>query len=72
MARLTKRTDEALPTAARDYIAFDDEVKGYGLIAWPRNEHGGGHFRIIIRRGKRIELSGIVGIGVPRAALGRR
>jgi hypothetical protein len=34
---------------------------------WLRNEHSGGDFHIIIRRGKRMELSGIICIGVPLA-----
>ena len=38
-----------------------------GLIDRLRDEHGGGQFHIIIRRGKRMELSGIIGIGVPLA-----
>jgi len=37
----------------------------HSLIAWLRDEHGGGKFQIIIRRGKRIELSGIIGIAAP-------
>ena len=40
----------------------------HGLIAWLRNEHNGGHFHIIIRRGKCMKLSGIISIGVPLAA----
>lgn len=38
-----------------------------GLIEWLRDQHGGGDFHIIIRRGKRMELSGIICIGVPLA-----
>jgi len=38
-----------------------------GLIEWLRADHNGGHFHIIIRRGKRMELSGIICIGVPLA-----
>ncbi len=38
MARLTKRTVEALPTATRDYIAFDDEVKGFGVRVLPSGQ----------------------------------
>ena len=34
------------------------------LISWLRDEHGGGDFHILIRRGKRMELSGIMCIGV--------
>src|SRR5258706_4944922 len=37
------------------------------LIDWLRDEHNGGDFHIIIRRGKRMELSGIICIGVPVA-----
>jgi hypothetical protein len=37
------------------------------LTEWLRNEHNGGHFHIIIRRGKCMELSGIICIGVPLA-----
>jgi len=44
----------------------------HGLIAWLRNEHNGGQFHIIIRRGKCMELSGIISIGVPLAAQGHR
>ena len=44
----------------------------HGLIAWLRNEHNGGRFHIIIRRGKCMELSGIISIGVPLAAQGHR
>ena len=43
----------------------------HGLIEWLRDEHNGGDFHIIIRRGKRIELSGIICIGVPLARKGR-
>ena len=35
MARLTKRTVEALTPRARDYIVFDDEVKGFGVRILP-------------------------------------
>ena len=38
-----------------------------GLIEWLRDQHNGGDFHIIIRRGKRMELSGIICIGVPLA-----
>ena len=38
---------------------FDD------LFNWLRDEHGGGDFHVIIRRGKKMELSGIVCIGAP-------
>ena len=31
-----------------------------GLIEWLRDDHAGGDFHIIIRRGKRMELSGII------------
>jgi hypothetical protein len=37
------------------------------LCDWLRDEHGGGDFHIIIRRGKKMELSGVIGIGVPLA-----
>jgi hypothetical protein len=37
------------------------------LIEWLRNEHNGGDFHIIIRRGECRELSGIICIGVPLA-----
>jgi hypothetical protein len=36
-----------------------------GLAEWLRDEHKGGNFHIIIRRGKRMELSGIICIGTP-------
>jgi len=36
-----------------------------GLMEWLRDKHGGGAFHIIIRRGKRMELSGIVCIHAP-------
>ena len=36
-----------------------------GLAEWLRNEHYGGDFHIIIRRGKTMELSGIICIGAP-------
>src|SRR5258707_10559624 len=39
----------------------------HGLIKWLRDEHNGGRFHIIIRRGKCMELSGIISIGVPLA-----
>ncbi|MGA9796289.1 MAG: hypothetical protein WBQ17_12230 [Rhizomicrobium sp.] len=35
------------------------------LADWLRDEHGGGDFHIIIRRARRMELSGIADIGVP-------
>ena len=35
------------------------------LLNWLRDEHGGGEFHLIIRRGKQMELSGILRIGVP-------
>jgi hypothetical protein len=35
------------------------------LLNWLRDEHGGGDFHVIIRRGKKMELSGVVCIGVP-------
>ena len=35
------------------------------LFDWLRDEHGGGDFHIIIRRGKEMKLSGIICIGVP-------
>jgi len=35
------------------------------LFEWLRDEHGGGAFHVIIRRGKSMELSGIVYIGAP-------
>lgn len=31
MAKLTKRTVDSLPIKERDYIAFDEEVKGFGV-----------------------------------------
>jgi hypothetical protein len=36
-------------------------------VDWLRDEHGGGDFHIIIRRGKRMELSGIICIEAPLA-----
>jgi hypothetical protein len=39
----------------------------HSLVAWLRNEHNGGHFHIIIRRAKCMELSGIIRIGAPLA-----
>jgi hypothetical protein len=41
------------------------------MFNWLRDEHGGGKFHIIIRRGKAMELSGILCIGVPQARHGR-
>ena len=35
-----------------------------GLIGWLRDEHNGGDFHIIIRRSRRMEISGILCIGV--------
>ncbi|MEO3430534.1 tyrosine-type recombinase/integrase [Pelagibius sp. CAU 1746] len=35
MARLTKRTVEALPTREGDYIVFDDDVSGFGVRVLP-------------------------------------
>jgi hypothetical protein len=35
------------------------------LSDWLRHYHSGGEFHVIIRRGKRMELSGIICIGVP-------
>jgi hypothetical protein len=35
------------------------------LFNWLRDEHGGGDFHIMIRRGKKMELSGIARIGAP-------
>lgn len=35
------------------------------MFDWLRDEHGGGDFHIIIRRGKTMELSGMVCIGAP-------
>jgi hypothetical protein len=37
------------------------------LAEWLRDYHGGGEFHIIIRRGKTMELAGIICIGVPLA-----
>ena len=42
-----------------------------GLVEWLRDEHRGGDFHIMIRRGKRMELSGIICIGIPLAQPGR-
>jgi hypothetical protein len=39
------------------------------LLEWLRDEHGGGDFHIIIRRGKCMELSGIACVGMPVAPL---
>jgi hypothetical protein len=36
-----------------------------GLIEWLRDDHNGGDFHIIIRRGKCMALSGIICIGAP-------
>ena len=47
--------------------ALFNKAPYHGLIDWLRDEHRGGHFHIIIRRGKRMELSGIICIGVPLA-----
>ncbi len=41
------------------------------LEDWLRDEHGGGDFHIIIRRGKKMTLSGAIGIGVPLAQQAR-
>lgn len=43
-----------------------------GLIGWLRDVHNGGDFHIIVRRGKLIELSGIICIGVPLTAQAHR
>jgi len=37
------------------------------LIDWLQNKHGGGDFYIMIRRGKCMEISGIMGIAEPFA-----
>ena len=37
------------------------------LVDWLRDYHGGGEFHVIIRRGKHMELSGILCIGAPLA-----
>jgi hypothetical protein len=37
----------------------------YDLVDWLRDMHGGGEFHIIIRRGKPMELSGILCISAP-------
>jgi len=37
------------------------------LCEWLRDKHGSGNFQVIIRRGKTMELSGIIGIGAPLA-----
>jgi len=42
-----------------------------GLFEWLRDELGGGDFHIMIRRGKRMELSGVISIGAPVAWRGR-
>ena len=38
MAKLTKRTVEALEPQERDFIAFDDEVKGFGVRVFPNGK----------------------------------
>jgi hypothetical protein len=35
------------------------------LLEWLRDEHNGGDFHIVIRRGRRMELSGIICICAP-------
>jgi integrase len=35
MAKITKRTVDALKTSAKPFIAFDDDVKGFGLRVMP-------------------------------------
>jgi len=35
---MTKRTVEALHATARDFIAFDDEVKGFGVRVLPSGQ----------------------------------
>ena len=53
------RNDEKILPAIVVGAPFSD------LFEWLRDEHGGGTFHVIIRRGKRMELSGIVCIGAP-------
>jgi len=42
-----------------------------GLFEWLRDEHGGGDFHVIIRRGKQMNFSGIICIGAPIIRLAR-
>jgi hypothetical protein len=35
MAKLTKRTVDALKPAAKPFMVFDDSLKGFGLRVWP-------------------------------------
>jgi hypothetical protein len=35
------------------------------MFSWLRDTHGGGEFHVIIRRGKTMQLSGIICIGAP-------
>lgn len=37
MARLTKRTLDALRPAADDYFVWDDELKGFGVRVSPKD-----------------------------------
>jgi len=53
------RDDEKVVPAIFVGMPFSD------LFDWLRDEHGGGAFHIIIRRGKSMEISGIICIGVP-------
>ena len=35
MPKLTKRRVEALPRKTRDYVVWDDELRGFGVRVWP-------------------------------------
>jgi hypothetical protein len=41
-----------------------------GLPAMPRDEHGGGKFKILVRKGRTMVLSGFISIGVPLNRVG--
>jgi integrase len=40
MARLTKRTVDALPVTGRDYFAWDDDIPGFGVRVLPSGRKG--------------------------------
>ena len=50
MPKLTKRTVDALPAKERNYFAWDDDVKGFGVRVMPS---GAKSFQVQYRKGGR-------------------
>jgi hypothetical protein len=67
--KITKRTVEALKVAARDYIAFDTDLPGFGVRVMPSGKR---FFLVQYRRHGRTRRVMIGQFGVVTAELARR